>query len=172
MKKQECEQGDKLSKSKEVAVPEKILIDFKVKNEDWSIFQLADGTTIKSKLVLINVFARRSGKGFEGTLQLQNVLGAFSPEELRGKPSEPYAREELGKSIVKDDVDVAKVVHQPWNEYELDNGMVVKIKNVPVNIARTSKYDREGMPVYLVDAHAVAKVKRLKKSKRSQKKRK
>lgn len=158
--------------SKDVSVPEKILVDFKVHKEEWSIFQLADDTTLKSKLVLINIFGRRSGKGFEGTLQIQNVLGVFSPEELRGKPSKPYTKEELANSIVKDDVDIAKVIQQPWNEYELDDGTLVKIKNVPVHIARTSRFDREGMPIYFVDSTTIVKGKRTRKSKPKERKKK
>ena len=159
-----------MTESKDMSVPEKRLIDFKIKNEDWSIFQLADGTLLKSKLVLINFLEKRSGKGFEGIMQLQNVLGVFSPEELRGKPSESYTQEELAKSIVNDDVDIAKVINQPWNEYELDNGISFKVKNIPVNIAKTDKYDKEGMPIYLVNATALAKGKRVRKSKPKKKK--
>jgi len=154
-----------LTASKDISVPEKRLIDFRIKNEDWSIFQLVDGTLLKSKLVLINVLEKRSGKGFEGIMQLQNVLGVFSPEELRGKPSEPYTHEELAKSIVNDDIDIEKVITQPWNEYELDNGMVFKVKNILVNVAKTDKYDKEGMPIYLVNCSAFAKGKKAKKSK-------
>ena len=161
-----------MAKLKDVTIPEKILVGFKVKNEDWSIFQLADGTTLKAKFVLINILAKRSGKGFEGALQSQNVLGVFAPTELRGKPSEPYTKEELAKSIVKDDVDVAKVLRQPWNEYELDNGLLLKIKILPVHIARTSEYDKEGMPIYFVEISAVVKGKRIKKSKPKKKSKK
>jgi len=143
-----------MTESKDLSVPEKRLIGFKIKNEDWSIFQLID-----------NVLEKRSGKGFEGIMQLQNVLGVFSPEELRGKPSEPYTHEELAKSIVNDDIDIEKVITQPWNEYELDNGMVFKVKNILVNVAKTDKYDKEGMPIYLVNCSAFAKGKKAKKSK-------
>lgn len=161
-----------MTTSKDVSVPEKIWVDFKVNKEDWSIFQLADGSTLKSKLVLINIFGRRMGKGFEGDLQIQNVLGIFSPEELRRKPSESYTQEELARSIVEDDVDVAKVVRQPWNEYELDSGTVFKIKVVPTHIARTSKYDKQGMPVYLVNSTVIVKGKKTKKSKVRKKRKK
>lgn len=150
---------------KDISIPEKILIEFKIRNEDWSIFQLEDDTLLKVKLVLINVLGKRSGKGFEGKLQSQVVLGVFTPEDLRGTPSEPYTKEELVKSIVREDVDVAKVIHQPWNEYELDNGLLIKIKTIPVHIARTNKYDPEGMPIYLVDTTSIIKGKTLEKSK-------
>lgn len=155
-----------MAKLKDVTIPEKILIGFKVKDEDWSVFQLADGATLKVKFVLINVLAKRSGKGFDGSLQSQNVLGVYAPEDLRGKPSEPYTKEELAKSIVKDDVDVKKVIHQPWNEYELDDGLLLKVMVVPVHIARTGKYDKEGMPIYLVETTAIVKGKRTKMRKK------
>lgn len=159
-----------MAKLEDVTIPEKILVGFKVNNENWSVFQLVDGTTLKVKFVLINVLVKRSGKGFEGSLQSQNVLGVYAPEDLRGKPSEPYTKEELGKSIVKDDVDVRKVIHQPWNEYELDDGLLLKIKIVPFHIARTNKYDTEGMPIYLVQTTAIVKGKRTTKSKQKKKK--
>jgi hypothetical protein len=151
--------------SEDISVPEKILINFKVKREDWNSFQLEDGSILKAKFVLINVLGKSSGKGFEGSLQSQNVLGVFAPADLRGKPSEPYTKEELVKSVVDDDVDVKSVISQPWNEYELDTGLLLKIKSMPLHIARTNKYDREGMPVYLVDTTAVVKGKMLKKPK-------
>ena len=161
-----------MTTSKEVSVPETILISFEVKNEDWNVFQLEDDSILRAKFVLINILGKRSGKGFDGSLQSQNVLGVYAPEDLRRKPSEPYTKEELAKSIVKDDVDVAKVIRQPWNEYELDTGLSLKVKIVPISIARTNKYDGEGMPIYLVNLSAIIKGKMPKKSKTKKKKKK
>jgi len=155
---------------KDIKIPEKILVEFRIKAEDWSIFELEDASILKAKNVLINILGKRAGKGFNASLQSQLVLGVYAPEELRGKPSEPYTKEELVKSVVRDDVDIRKVLEQPWNEYELDNGLLLKIKTIPIHISRTNKYDKEGMPIYLVETTAIVKGK-MKKAKPKRKKR-
>jgi hypothetical protein len=159
-----------MKKSEDISVPEKMLADFKAINEDWNMFELEDGTILKIKLVIVNVFKERSGEGFKAVMQAQNVLGTFSPDYLRGEPSKRYTREELAKSIDKNDIDVIKVIQQPWNEYNVDDTFSIKTKVIPVQIARTSKYDNEGMPVYLVETTAIVKGKPLKKSKQTKKK--
>jgi len=154
----------------EVKTKEKMLAEFKVNNEDWSIFELSDGSILKMKFVLINSFKVKKGDGFEASLQSQNVMGIYSPDYLRGKPSDPYTREELAKKIDESDVEVAKVVQQPWSEYEIDDAIILKVKNIPINIARSKKYDTQGMPVYLVESTVLMKTKNLRKKITSKKK--
>jgi hypothetical protein len=164
MVKQQLRWKSRLAIPQNISLPEKLLADFKIRNEDWNIFQLSDGSTLKIKYVLINVFEKRSGEGFDASLQSQNVMGVFSPDHLRGKPSESYTKEELANSIAQDDVDVEKVIQQPWNEYEINNDFLLKVKTMPVHISRTAKYDREGIPIYLVQSTALLKTKSLKKT--------
>ena len=82
-------------------------------------------------------------------------------------------KKELQSSVVKDDIK-AKIVREDWNSYKLENGMVVQIRNVLVNVSRTSKFDSKGIPIYLVDTNVIVKVpreeiERIKKKRRKKK---
>ena len=49
---------------------------------------------------------------------------------------------------------------QRWNIYELADGMFeMKVRNSPINISRTNKFDVYGIPIYLVDSTADIKIK-------------
>jgi hypothetical protein len=150
--------------SKDITLAKEIqLVDFKVINEPWSTFELSDGSTLKSKYVLVNVFKTSLEKEKKAYLQAQIVLGVFCPENLRGKPSDSYMKEDLSKSIDEEDIDIAKVNQQPWNEYEISSSIIIKVKSMPIQIARTSKFDSQGMPIYLVKTTAIIKSKKIEK---------
>jgi len=151
-----------------------IFVDFKVKREEWNKYKLEDGSILKIKFVLINVLmekdfeekikAAREKKervklGFG--IQSKNVVGVEVPHELRGNPSTKiYTLDELRAAIVKEDLEITEVITQRWNIYELADGMFeMKVRNSPINISRTNKFDIYGIPIYLVDSTADIKIK-------------
>ncbi len=138
-------------------VNEILLAEYKIIEEPWNIFELKDGSILRAKIVITNVLKKQSGDGFKASIQSQNVLGVFSPDYLRGKPSENYTKEDLANSIDEEDVDVSKVIQQKWNEYQIDDAFSIKLKLVPIRISRTKKYDAEGMPIYLAETTALIK---------------
>lgn len=78
---------------------------------------------------------------------------------LRGEPdTKTYTIKELRSSIVKEDLDF-EPLKQTWNAYNLENGIAIKVRNSPINVSRTSKFDNRGLPIYLVDSTADVKVK-------------
>ena len=66
-------------------------VDFVNEKEEWNVYKLADGTTLKVKLVLVNVVRSRDkydplGNPLYG-ITSQNVVRVLTvPEKLRRKP--------------------------------------------------------------------------------------
>lgn len=53
----------------------------------------------------------------------------------------------------------SQVTAEPWARAELDNGSVIRLKSVIVDVVRIpGKYDSEGMPVYVVKSAGVLAV--------------
>ncbi len=150
--------------------PDFAFVDFEVVREEWNSYKLEDEAVLKSKFVLINVIMEKDFKAkIEKTkaekgvkvglgISSSNVIGVEAPLELRGEQStKPCTPEELRASVVKDDIDF-EVVKETWNVYKLENGIVMKSRSAPVNVARTSKFDNRGLPIYLADFTADVKV--------------
>ena len=66
-------------------------VDFENAKEEWNIYKLADGTTLKIKLVLVNVVRSRDkydplGNPIYG-ITSQNIVKTLNvPEKLKRKP--------------------------------------------------------------------------------------
>lgn len=166
-----------------VAMPRDfVFVDFKVKREEWNRYELQDenGSILKMKFVLINVFMEKDFRkkieiagtekekaklGFR--MQSQNIIGVEVPFELRGEPStQNYTLGELRASVVKEDIDF-EVITERWNIYELADGILeMKVRNSPINVSRTNKFDVQGLPIYMVDSTVNVKLSRLKKVRR------
>jgi len=147
-----------------------VVVDFEVVREGWNRYKLEDEAVLKTKFVLISVVAEKNFKeiieraktekglkvGFG--FQSHNVVGVEAPMRLRGEPdTKTYTIEELRSSIVKEDLDF-EVLTETWNVYKLENGVMIKVRNAPINVSRTSKFDSRGLPIYLVDSTADVKV--------------
>jgi len=147
-----------------------IYADFEVVRERWNKYKLEDNSILKTKFVLINVILEKTldeavkefetfiekGKKPKGVemgigFQSRNIMGIEAPRRLRGEPSsKKYKTKELRASIIKDDLDF-EVLEETWNSYKLKNGITLKIRNSPINVSRTSKFDIRGTPIYVVD---------------------
>ncbi|MFQ6000007.1 MAG: hypothetical protein ACE5J6_04440 [Candidatus Bathyarchaeia archaeon] len=66
-------------------------VDFENQKEEWNVYKLADGTTLKVKLVLVNVVRSRDkydplGNPIYG-ITSQNIVKVLNvPEKLKRKP--------------------------------------------------------------------------------------
>lgn len=147
-------------------------LDFEVIKEPWNKYQLADGAVVKVKLVLTLV-KRRELVRADGTLEkvkgltfdTQTVTTVHSvPEKLKDQPStESYVPKELESAIVQDDISYNTLAEE-WNEYIDDTGTKIRLKTTVSRVARTSKFDKYGNPVYIVASHGIADVKMRKAS--------
>jgi len=150
--------------------PDFVFVNFEVVREGWNVYKLEDGSLLKTKLVFIDVMAEKdfrekierakTEKGVKSGIWFSssNVVGVEAPLGLRGEPStRTFSQDELRASVVKNDIDF-EVIKETWNVYRLDKGIEVKARSSPINIARTSKFDSKGLPIYLVDSTVSIKV--------------
>lgn len=126
------------------------LIPFEIIKENWSTYELEDGTIIRFKFVLINIIKTpiQSEKGNLLLFNARNVIGVFSPEE-RGDKDRNYTVEELEKYISKLNVMFRQIVDSGLNEYKTDKHTIIITPRV-TKIDKTSKFDKQGMPAYIV----------------------
>jgi hypothetical protein len=89
-------------------------------------------------------------------LNSQNIIGIVPSKSSLGTPSPPYTRDELSSSITHNDMKF-DAIKEPWNEYELKDGTVIRVKLVLTMIGETSKHEVHGEPVYLVNAQPIIK---------------
>ena len=65
-------------------------VDFQTRKEDWNEYQLMDGSILKMKLVVGDIFKVPGEYDDEGNpvyvVRSQNVLTARSPDNLKKKP--------------------------------------------------------------------------------------
>jgi hypothetical protein len=128
-------------------------IEFEVLREPWNKYSVDDGSYIKTRFI-VTKFRKREPTtseekmqyGFEG----QNLMVAYNvPQELKGPPStKTFSPDELRQKST--DMRYS-TVYEDWNEYVLEDGTAVRIKNTVVEIIRSDKTDRSGDPVYVVN---------------------
>jgi hypothetical protein len=132
------------------------VVPFETLKEDWSIYKLKDGSTVKIRYILINVLKSPQLDVFGNPtydLNYGTIAGVISDPSLRGPPSSPASPEVLGKSIVEKDIGFESVA-EPWNEYRVE-GKKLKIKLILTKIARTSVFTEHGDPAYLVNTQPI-----------------
>lgn len=141
-------------KLKEIGKP--IDEEFDTLKEDWSIYQLEDGTTLKFKIVLIRVIRELDDKGNPiYNFSMRNVFVARVPPSLKGTLSKTkYSMEELDGSIVKEDMKF-EAKKEDWNTYKLKSGAIIELKPILTMISRTDKFDERGDPIYFIQSHVV-----------------
>lgn len=146
-------------------------VDFETRQEDWNLYRIVkDGTLLRGKVVLTGFMMKdkleemvkkiepEKGPDFGLVFRSKNIFAVESPRELWGKPDKAnYGTAKLRTFIVDADMDF-QTVRGVWNIYALKNGITVKIRLLPVNVHKTSKFDSYGMPVYVVDANLDVKI--------------
>ncbi len=124
-------------------------IEIKTVNEKWSYYILDDKTILKIKTVLISVFDE--GKDPQNNpmfvLQSVNVIGAIPPKELISK--DPLDKIEDLEFTQKEN---------PWNEYTLENGSILKIRPTLIQVTRIGTRDIYDIPLYRVQAQPTVKI--------------
>jgi len=140
-------------------------LDFEVIREIWNKYELSDNSFLKVKIVLTSVR--------KGEVQQQQevakpsaqskypfdfqVITVFLSEE-RGQPDmKTYSPQELKASIVGDDMRF-RTMEQDWNEYLTDNNIRIKIQPLIMKVAKTSKFNSRGEPVYWVEINITVQI--------------
>lgn len=139
-------------------------IDFKLPKEEWDIYELDDGTILRIRAVLIDVVTTGQVDSIGNPNVLfstHNVLGVKCPEKLRGPPNpSPVSPQEISSSV-EAVVNIRRTIKDDsWTEYELENGFVLGLRLVVTDVRRTSKFDRNGDPIYSVNSQLVTRLRR------------
>jgi len=82
---------EKQSMQSKIDLPEGEEVDFENEKEEWNSYKLADGSTLKVKLVLINVVRSRDNFDSLGNplygITSQNIVKVLNvPKKLKRKP--------------------------------------------------------------------------------------
>jgi hypothetical protein len=132
-------------------------VDFEIANEGWDIYEIEDGTRLRTRIVLRTVIKFEEGSYQFGVERITAV--ASLPEKLRGPPStQKYSPEELSKNIEIEDMKF-KILKENWNVYRLRDGATVSIKGELAQINKTKLFNELGEPIYMVYITPLFKVK-------------
>ena len=119
-------------------------LDFIVSREDWCRYALSDDSILKIKLIATKIRKKNS----KYNIDIQNVIVVLSNEQGQADPKS-YTPSELQQSITHD-VNYTAIT-QDWNEYIVDDGTTIKVQPMVTKVSKTSKFDQNGDPVYLVN---------------------
>jgi hypothetical protein len=129
-------------------------IEFRVIREDWNEYELEDsghkvrlrGRLVVTKIRLDERRPRAPGFGIGS----RDIWVSFAPKELRGKPTlPPPTQEEIEANIIVPEVPF-RAVRETWNEYDVENKGIVRVKPVLIRVSKTSLYAVDGDPLYLI----------------------
>jgi hypothetical protein len=140
-------------------------LDFDVMKELWNKYELADHSILKVRVMLLSVIKRQQEQQSQDSkptpapydLQFQQSFIVLTNE--RGKPdTKKYKPEELKASIIKSDIRFDTIT-QDWNEYVVDDGTRIKLQPMIMSVAKTSKFNNKGHPLYWIDINVTVQVK-------------
>ncbi|MEM2384766.1 MAG: hypothetical protein QXT06_06035 [Candidatus Bathyarchaeia archaeon] len=134
-------------------------LDFKIINEDWFVYKLKDGSILKVRPIIVGIFKTdqkdpETGKpilAFKG----QTIAVVKSPENLKGKPTLPLPPPPEALKLPKEEVEIEKIINEPWNHYEVKDIGILKQKLILMKVYKIKgKYDGEGNPYYVYMARS------------------
>jgi hypothetical protein len=124
-------------------------------DEQWSVYCLEDKSIIKQKVVPLKIIKKDNDYAVNSTI----LTVTFSLR--KGKPSKipvPTTEPEILKVLDKDKIDMKfDVLKEPWNEYELDDGVKILMKTTAIAISGSTLYDDYGEPLYFVNHQILTK---------------
>jgi hypothetical protein len=149
-------------------------VAFDVEKEPWNKYKLQDGSLLKTKFILINILAPKGidsviknakEKGevaLDLAIQSSTIVGVEVQPNLIGKPMNIVcSAQELEESIIESDLEV-EAISESQNRYVIhfkDSGDAeLKMKVSPVRVSKTSKFDQYGIPLYVVNFNAEARI--------------
>lgn len=123
-------------------------IDFEVINEDFTRYQVVDGTLLKIKICVLKIL-ESADRGLGGYpvfgFVTSNMLNATVPARLRAPHGDSATTEDSVEEIE------FKLQEDVWQEYKTVDGFIVRIKPVVTKIFKHSAHNAFGEPIYGVD---------------------
>jgi hypothetical protein len=138
------------------------VVDFQVVREDWSRYKLADGATLKTRLVITKVIRTDQYDPATGepmyVFSSTTLMSTICPNALRGKPTVQPLTPQLVQQSITEVIDFESVdLDGKWNVYNFSDGTVLKIKLEVTKVSKTSLCEETGDPVYFVASQNVVR---------------
>lgn len=130
-------------------------VDFKTISEKWSVYEIKDKLPVKLKARLIVnkiiITEEKDQLGFPvySPGASNPIFVTFAPKELRGEPTIPPPTREQLRDSKKIDLGVVPK-EEPWNEYQLDDGTIIRSRIVVTGVLKAPFYALDGDPLYIV----------------------
>jgi hypothetical protein len=138
-------------------------LEFEVEKEVWNKYELSDDSILKTRVVLLKLIQQPNKNNLteiqvSGETQIINTISPTKNYRLYGTPfTGNYSLEDLAQAK-KVEVNSTQL-YEDWNVYRLNDGRKLKTKLVVSSIKRcVDKYDKHGIPVYLVDSTVVINI--------------
>jgi hypothetical protein len=145
-----------------------VTLDFKVMKEFWDMYQLADGTRLKNRVILTGVkklindskriIDNSSDKGNEYEFDFQSIQSfIFSNKSKGNSHTKTYTKQELESSYKIETP--FNIISEKWNEYTInDDGTRLKLKSTVTQIQKSDIVLQNGDPIYNVRIKILSKI--------------
>src|SRR5690349_6946912 len=142
-------------------------LDFKVIKEFWDMYQLADGTKLKNRVILTGVkklindnkksFDNTSNNGNEYEFDFQSIQSFIFSNKSKGNPhTRAYTKQELEMSYKIETP--FNTISEKWNEYIIsEDGTKLKLKSNVTQIQKSDIVLQNGDPIYNVRIKILSK---------------
>ena len=128
-------------------------IDFEVIKEAWNKYELQDGTKLKVRTILQEVWVEKTNGGLIHRTSISQIQTWLCDPKVQGKPDTTvYTKEQIQKHIEVQKCPYTTLQYEP-SEYLLDDGTQLMIHSNLLGIARTSLYHNTGDRIYLPDSN-------------------
>lgn len=127
-------------------------IEFEILKEPWNKYEIQDGSTLKIRTILKKVERIKNENQVKFNIDVHTLTVIHANPKLKGNPNKrSISPAEIQKTIEKRDMRY-NTLAQEFNEYQLDDGVKIKIYTNVTNISRSSLKERTGDPLYSVQA--------------------
>jgi hypothetical protein len=135
---------------------EEKIVDFDVIKENWSAYELKDGTIIRTKNVLMGIIEENppieeavKPKLRKSRFEAKLLNFVRSPKSIRKSKGESLEVSELDKYIIEPNVFFRSIKDGGDAVYRAE-GLGVTVKTRVYQIDKTSKFDQNGNPSYII----------------------
>ncbi|MEM3056659.1 MAG: hypothetical protein QW639_05460 [Candidatus Bathyarchaeia archaeon] len=132
---------------------------FTIIHENWNEYTIKDEKPVpmRGRIIVTKVFKTDKYDARGNPLYIygsQNIFVTFAPPELKGTPSERIPTDEERLELIIRDLEF-ETNREVWNEYELEDGSILRVKLVVSAVQKTSVFTQDGDPLYNVQSSAV-----------------
>jgi len=143
---------------------ESIEMDFSVIDEDYSRYQLGDGTLLKVKVVVKKIFRspQTTPQGYPTGVGIdsENAVAAIVPDRLKREPSKE--RMDYTKDVGEEVKFAAE--EERWQSYIVRDGFKILVKPIVTKVIRYQKYNDYGEPIYSANIQSIINIEKAAKS--------